>query len=514
MSENLQPDPLTLPKRRHPRHPDFGEHLTHEGKASYGVTAFPECDRHHAVTGPSPERPLPQDDGEGVPGLVLRLRQQGVRLRLDDGRVWGAGKIAAEDKAVLRRHRHLVVAILRAEQENEPIPSGPCYCCRSYRYWLSAHRHWVCAECHPPGSERLVLTRHEVPEIDPATTSRSNGPHASERTRFDTPIRRTAPGEDPMKSHPAADLFPMMSETALEALANDIRANGQNQPIITHKGMILDGRNRLLACESAGVEPRYEEWHGKGSPTEYVISANMHRRHLTQSQAAAVAVEALSLFEQEARSRQATSTGGLEPQLRAKMPEAEGKAREGRSDSGGQEKNQGGRARDRAAQSFGVSGRYVEEARRLKATDPELFARVKRGDLTISAARSKTKLSTEEMDVLVEEVNAAHKEVIANVADDLRRSAQLGHALVELKATMNDEEWGQYLLEHLPISARATQVDIELANHEHLIDSTDFVSLVNDEMLDSVLSRLDSGEGFDITEAWTRGIEAALAKSA
>jgi ParB family chromosome partitioning protein len=33
-------------------------------------------------------------------------------------------------------------------------------------------------------------------------------------------------------------------------------------PVVRYQGKILDGRNRLLACERAGVEPRFEDFEG------------------------------------------------------------------------------------------------------------------------------------------------------------------------------------------------------------------------------------------------------------
>jgi hypothetical protein len=65
--------------------------------------------------------------------------------------------------------------------------------------------------------------------------------------------------------------------------------------------------NRLRACQRAGVEPRFEEWRGE-SPTAYVLSVNLHRRHLTDGQRAMIAVGALPLFEAEARERQGKRT--------------------------------------------------------------------------------------------------------------------------------------------------------------------------------------------------------------
>jgi hypothetical protein len=89
-----------------------------------------------------------------------------------------------------------------------------------------------------------------------------------------------------MKTHPAADLFPMMTEDELQELAADIAANGLVHPIIIDdKKQVIDGRNRLAACEIAQVEPRFEQLNG-WDPLAFILSANITRRHLTKGQQA------------------------------------------------------------------------------------------------------------------------------------------------------------------------------------------------------------------------------------
>jgi hypothetical protein len=91
-----------------------------------------------------------------------------------------------------------------------------------------------------------------------------------------------------LPDHPDASLFPMMPPDELDALAEDIKKHGQREPIYVHQGMVLDGRNRLKACRIAGVEPDFREWNGHGSPVDFVVSMNLHRRHLTSEQKRAV----------------------------------------------------------------------------------------------------------------------------------------------------------------------------------------------------------------------------------
>jgi ParB-like chromosome segregation protein Spo0J len=89
--------------------------------------------------------------------------------------------------------------------------------------------------------------------------------------------------------HSVASIFPLMAEHELEELANDIRSHGLREPIWLHADQIIDGRNRYLACQIAGVEPAYREWDGNGSLVAFVVSLNLHRRHLDTSQRAMVA---------------------------------------------------------------------------------------------------------------------------------------------------------------------------------------------------------------------------------
>lgn len=99
-----------------------------------------------------------------------------------------------------------------------------------------------------------------------------------------------------MRHHEYAALFPMLPDAELQSLANDIRDNGLETPIVTLEGAILDGRNRHRACEIAGVSPRFEEYTGK-DPMQFVISHNLHRRHLTESQRGMVAARLANLSE-------------------------------------------------------------------------------------------------------------------------------------------------------------------------------------------------------------------------
>jgi ParB-like chromosome segregation protein Spo0J len=94
-----------------------------------------------------------------------------------------------------------------------------------------------------------------------------------------------------LQQHPLSAAFPAMSEDELAALAADIKANGQKEAVIVFGGMVLDGWHRYLACARAGIKCVTVK-HDGSDPVAFVLSRNLHRRHLTASQRAAAVVAA------------------------------------------------------------------------------------------------------------------------------------------------------------------------------------------------------------------------------
>jgi ParB-like chromosome segregation protein Spo0J len=88
-----------------------------------------------------------------------------------------------------------------------------------------------------------------------------------------------------LEAHDFSKMFPPISEEDFGKLVADIKANGLHQRIVRYQGKILDGNNRYRACLLAGIEPTFADFTGiDADAAAYVISANIHRRHLSPDQ--------------------------------------------------------------------------------------------------------------------------------------------------------------------------------------------------------------------------------------
>jgi hypothetical protein len=98
----------------------------------------------------------------------------------------------------------------------------------------------------------------------------------------------------PYEFHELCCIFPRCTDEELQLFVSDIRENGLLTPITLYEGKILDGRNRYLACQMLNREPDYVEFDG-AAPLPFVISRNLCRRHLSESQRAMVAAAIIEL---------------------------------------------------------------------------------------------------------------------------------------------------------------------------------------------------------------------------
>ena len=252
-----------------------------------------------------------------------------------------------------------------------------------------------------------------------------------------------------MGVHPVAALFPSMDDADFSALCADIAQHGQREPILVHKGLILDGRNRahalrVLQDEGQPVTVKVREYNGPddaASLRALVVSLNLTRRHLTASQRAAIALELLPQYEAEAKERQRTRKPGRKrvklrggyaqvSQLPAGLPEAPDARARTLERVAEQEQ---GDARERAAEALGVSPRYVSDLKTIKAHAPHLVEQVRRGDLTVPQAKrlmDKTPPKSETPDATLWKWIKGASDILASALQELKdRGAKVTEGL-------------------------------------------------------------------------------------
>ena len=187
--------------------------------------------------------------------------------------------------------------------------------------------------------------------------------------------------------HPLADIFPLIEGEEFAALRDDIAAHGVREPVVLFDGAILDGRNRYRAAQAAGVDCPMTEYLGDDAAA-FVVSLNVHRRHLTESQRAMAAAKLANI--QRGGDRKSDQTANLQfDRQPAPVSQSE------------------------AASLLNVSPRTVATAKKVQDRAPEPVARaVESGHMSVSLAAQVAELP----DDVQAEVAAAEPEQIREVA--------------------------------------------------------------------------------------------------
>lgn len=157
--------------------------------------------------------------------------------------------------------------------------------------------------------------------------------------------------------HPLANIFPLIDGQAYQELMADVMRHGVREPVWLYEGQILDGRNRYRAAMAMGVECPTREYVGDDA-TGFVISLNLHRRHLTESQRAMVGAKLANI----------TNGGDRVSEQSANL-------------------HSGAVSRSDAAELLNVSPRSVASAAKVQAeAPPEVISAVEAGAVSIHLA--------------------------------------------------------------------------------------------------------------------------------
>ncbi|MGW2540713.1 plasmid replication/partition related protein [Kitasatospora sp. NPDC001574] len=193
----------------------------------------------------------------------------------------------------------------------------------------------------------------------------------------------------------------MLDDDELQALADDIKNLGQLHPIVVDEhNRVLDGRNRLKACEIAGVKPQFAAFQGS-DPATYALSVNIRRRSLTKGQAAMVAAKAVSVSEDDPRSKSERSVRSISETAGVSI------GRVGQANTVLRHAPDlvdaviaGATGLDEAYKVARENKAYADSAEaqlaRLRAEDPQLADRVVEGELSLPGAWAERKVRAEE----------------------------------------------------------------------------------------------------------------------
>lgn len=189
-----------------------------------------------------------------------------------------------------------------------------------------------------------------------------------------------------LRAHEIAAIFPLIQGHDFDELCADIERHGLREPIWLYEGKILDGRNRYEACQITGTAVQTRTYDGD-DPVGFVLSLNLHRRHLGTSQRSMIAASIANL----------AHGGDRETEQAANL-------------------RLGSVSQATAAERLNVSERNVTTAKKVQEHGaPELIDSVNQGRVSVSAAADVATLPVGEQVELVakgeHEILAAAKQI-------------------------------------------------------------------------------------------------------
>jgi ParB-like chromosome segregation protein Spo0J len=203
---------------------------------------------------------------------------------------------------------------------------------------------------------------------------------------------------DQLKFHPVSEIFPSMPPAEFDALVADITANGLREPIHIMGDSVVDGRHRYRACLQAGVEPQFVVVPDRTDLNALVISLNLRRRHLDESQRAMVAA------------RLANLPLGSNQHAQICAP-----------------------SQDSAAEMLNVSRRTVQHARAvLEHGAPELATAVDSGVIAVSSAAALSRLTADAQQAVLSRTPQEIRAIAQDVGNRIQSAGVVGQSAVRI----------------------------------------------------------------------------------
>ena len=209
-----------------------------------------------------------------------------------------------------------------------------------------------------------------------------------------------------------------MNQEDFARLKTDIQKNGfdDKYPIYLYEGKVLDGWNRYSACQQLNVVPKYTTFTGTSIDAIMFVMRTNKRRNLNSGQWAAMAVEAEELIdrvkravEEEAKKKMAEAKIGNENALKENQPRqlidrvvlpsnsnkeiaiAQLTVEQPKQPTqkivevvkNPTTKTTPIRTDQKIAEMFNTNRTYINEAARIKVSNPDAFEAIKRGEKTL-----------------------------------------------------------------------------------------------------------------------------------
>ena len=201
-----------------------------------------------------------------------------------------------------------------------------------------------------------------------------------------------------LKFHPVSEIFPSMPPAEFDALVADITANGLREPIHVMGNSVVDGRHRYRACLQAGVEPQFVVVPDDTDLNALVISLNLRRRHLDESQRAMVAA------------RLANLPVGSNQHAQICAP-----------------------SQDSAAEMLNVSRRTVQHSRAvLEHGAPELATAVDSGVIAVSSAAALSRLTVDAQQAVLSRTPQEIRAIAQDVGNRIQSAGVVGQSAVRI----------------------------------------------------------------------------------
>lgn len=190
----------------------------------------------------------------------------------------------------------------------------------------------------------------------------------------------------PYEVHPFADSFPLVDGEEFVELVRSIKARGLREPIVlNHDGTVLvDGRNRYRACDTAGVDPVFESLPARYTEPmvlDFILDKNLARRQLNRGQTAFLGMKYLEFYEKANHQARIDSNGGhpSASERRTTNLDLDSESHNDRTSAA------------KAANAVGASRASVANAKYVQKHAPDLADAVKAGRISLDAAHKQAK---------------------------------------------------------------------------------------------------------------------------